>query len=46
MLLILGNREPGMLYVGFDLRKVQVNESIGGTFAYKQFRAGNMTWRH
>jgi hypothetical protein len=29
VLLILGNREAGVLYVGFDLRSVQEDEGFG-----------------
>ena len=44
--LILWNREAGVLYVGLDLRRVQVDESFCGTFAYKQFGASDAIWRH
>ena len=35
-----------MLYIRFDLRSVQMDESFGGTFAYKQLRPRHMIWRH
>ena len=37
VLLILGNREAGVFYVGFDRRGVQVDEGFGRTFPNKQF---------
>jgi hypothetical protein len=34
VLLILGNREARVFYVGFDRRDVQVDEGLFGTFPY------------
>ena len=45
VLLVLGNRETGVFYVGFDRRDIQVDESFGGSFAYKQFGSGDMIRR-
>jgi hypothetical protein len=45
VLLILRNREAGVLYVGFDFRSVQVDDALLGTFAYKQFGPSNMIRR-
>src|SRR5205085_10167054 len=36
VLLILGNREARVFYVGFDRWYVQVDEGFRGTFPYKQ----------
>ena len=45
-MLIVGNREPRVFYVGLDRRDIQVDEGFGETFADKQFGSGDMIWRH
>src|SRR6516162_10052956 len=45
VLLVLGDREAGVFYVGFDRRGVQVDEGFGEAFPYKQFGSGDMIRR-
>ena len=46
VLLILGNREARVFYIGFDRCGVQMDEGLRGTFAYKQFGPSDMIRRH
>src|SRR5215831_6797085 len=46
VLLILGDREARVFYIGFDRRGVQVDERLRGTFAYKQFGPSDMIRGH
>ena len=43
--LVLGNREAGVFYVGFDCRSVQADEGFRGTFADKQSGPSNVIRR-
>ena len=44
-MLILGNREARVFYVGFDRRGVEVDEGFGETFADKQLGSSDMIRR-
>ena len=46
LLLILGNREAGVFYVGFDCRDVQVDEGLFPILPYKQLGSSDMIRRH